>query len=73
VSLDPFFQLSLAEINEGCGLIFSDGVGNGFASATPLPSALPLFASGLGVMGFLTKRRKRKSRRCYRGLIKHFI
>jgi hypothetical protein len=27
---------------------------------TPLPAALPLFASGLGVMGFLTRRRKRK-------------
>jgi hypothetical protein len=30
-------------------------------SATPLPAALPLFASGLGVMGFLAKRRKRKT------------
>jgi hypothetical protein len=30
-------------------------------SSTPLPAALPLFASGLGVMGFLAKRRKRKS------------
>jgi hypothetical protein len=30
-------------------------------SATPIPAALPLFAAGLGVMGFLTKRRKRKS------------
>ena len=29
--------------------------------ATPLPAALPLFASGLGVMGFLAKRRKRKN------------
>jgi hypothetical protein len=25
-----------------------------------LPGALPLFASGLGVVGFLAKRRKRK-------------
>jgi hypothetical protein len=30
-------------------------------TTTPLPAALPLFASGLGVMGFLAKRRKRKS------------
>lgn len=30
------------------------------SSATPLPAALPLFATGLGVMGFLAKRRKRK-------------
>jgi hypothetical protein len=31
------------------------------ASATPLPAALPLFASGLGVMGLLGWRRKRKA------------
>jgi hypothetical protein len=30
-------------------------------SATPLPAALPLFASGLGVMGWLARRRKRKA------------
>ncbi len=29
--------------------------------ATPLPAALPLFASGLGVVGFLGLRRKRKA------------
>ena len=27
---------------------------------TPLPAALPLFAGGLGVMGLLARRRKRK-------------
>ena len=30
-------------------------------SATPLPAALPLFAGGLGVMGLLGRRRKRKA------------
>lgn len=30
-------------------------------STTPLPAALPLFASGLGVLGLLARRRKRKS------------
>jgi hypothetical protein len=30
-------------------------------SATPLPAALPLFASGLGAMGLLGWRRKRKA------------
>jgi hypothetical protein len=30
-------------------------------ATTPLPAALPLFASGLGVMGFLAKRRRRKN------------
>lgn len=29
---------------------------------TPLPAALPLFASGLGVLGFFDWRRKRKAR-----------
>jgi hypothetical protein len=29
---------------------------------TPLPAALPLFATGLGVMGWLGRRRKRKAR-----------
>jgi hypothetical protein len=29
-------------------------------SATPLPAALPLFASGLGIVGFVARRRKRK-------------
>jgi hypothetical protein len=31
------------------------------ASATPLPAALPLFAGGLGVIGLLARRRKRKA------------
>jgi hypothetical protein len=31
------------------------------ASATPLPAALPLFASGLGVFGLLARRKKRKA------------
>jgi hypothetical protein len=32
----------------------------GHQGTTPLPAAFPLFASGLGLMGFLAKRRKRK-------------
>jgi hypothetical protein len=28
-------------------------------AATPIPAALPLFAGGLGLMGFLARRRKR--------------
>jgi hypothetical protein len=30
-------------------------------AATPLPAALPLFAGGLGMVGFLARRRKRKA------------
>jgi hypothetical protein len=33
----------------------------GFLAATPLPAALPLFAGGLGVMGLLGRRKKRKA------------
>jgi hypothetical protein len=36
-------------------------IANGSISTTPLPVALPLFASGLGVMGMLDWRRKRKA------------
>jgi hypothetical protein len=35
---------------------FVDG---GFATATPLPAALPLFAGGLGFVGYLALHRKR--------------
>jgi hypothetical protein len=31
------------------------------ATATPLPTALPLFATGIGGLGFLGLRRKRKA------------
>jgi hypothetical protein len=34
----------------------------GFAAATPLPAALPLFAGGLGALGLLGWRRKRTAR-----------
>jgi hypothetical protein len=32
-----------------------------FANSTPLPAALPLFASGLGVIGLLARRRRARS------------
>jgi hypothetical protein len=33
----------------------------GTFSATPLPAALPLFAGGLGMVGFLARRKKQKA------------
>jgi hypothetical protein len=49
----------------GCGTalwssLASDSSTIGDAGATPLPAALPLFASGLGALGLLGWRRKRK-------------
>ena len=38
-------------------------------SATPLPAALPLFATGLGALGLLGWRRKRKKRCCTCGCL----
>ena len=40
---------------------FSDVNRDGFAVATPLPGALSLFATGLGALGLLGWRRKRKA------------
>ena len=34
---------------------------NASLSSTPLPAALPLFATGLGVMGWLARRKKRNA------------
>jgi hypothetical protein len=34
---------------------------NGPVSATPLPAALPLFAGGLGMLGFISRRKKRNA------------
>jgi hypothetical protein len=56
----------------GDGIVFGGGAFSGFqihtesglveiAQATPLPAALPLFASGLGALGLLGWRRKRKA------------
>ncbi len=33
-------------------------------TSTPLPATLPLFAGGLGFVGYLTRRRKRSSKEC---------
>jgi hypothetical protein len=46
---------------EGGGSILDVGT-NGTWSATPLPATLPLFAGGLGFVGYLTKRRKQNAK-----------
>jgi len=61
--VDPIFAI---DPNDNYGslftLQFSEGIFNGIApQATPLPATLPLFASGLGALGLLGWRRKRKA------------
>jgi hypothetical protein len=41
-----------------CGI---EGAATADLSATPLPAALPMFAGGLGFVGWLTRRRKQKA------------
>jgi hypothetical protein len=50
-------------LTSGASLTFLSGhnYSSAAASATPLPAALPLFAGGLGVIGLLARRRKRKN------------
>ena len=62
VFVDPQFTIdpNFADANE-FQMQFSPGIGNGPLDATPLPAALPLFATGLGAMGLLGWRRKRKA------------
>jgi hypothetical protein len=60
--IDPTFQIAQGVTNASAyNFYFSDGIGNSPVSATPLPAALPLFAGGLGVIGLLARRRKRKA------------
>ena len=57
VNLDPYFTAP-----SGYLVLTSDGIGNASpVAATPLPAALPLFATGLGALGMLGWRRKRKA------------
>jgi hypothetical protein len=42
----------------GYSVLTSAGIGNGTLAATPIPAALPLFASALGGLGLFGWRRK---------------
>ncbi len=52
--LDPIFMAPA-----GYSILTSPGIGNGLA-VTPIPAALPLFTSGLGALGLLGWRKRRK-------------
>jgi hypothetical protein len=60
---DPFFFLDQSLVDLGYSITVSPGIGNSLevASATPLPAALPLFATGIGAFGLLGWRRKKKA------------
>lgn len=49
----PYYNLSLLTASGNQSMVY--------ANPTPLPGALPLFATGLGVVGLLARRRKRKA------------
>ena len=58
--IDPSFTIDGP--NSGAySIFFSEGFGNDSVPATPLPAALPLFATGLGALGLLGWCRKRKA------------
>lgn len=54
-----FFSNNTVSIDDGTHLIACNDCVS--ISSTPIPAALPLFASGLGAMGLLGWRRKRKN------------
>jgi hypothetical protein len=59
---DPYIYIDLSNSDPGqYSVLVSSNVGNSPLGATPLPAALPLFASGLGALGLFGWRRKRKN------------
>jgi hypothetical protein len=63
-SADPIFTPpAFDSAGNAITLEISAGIGNNSpAGATPIPAALPLFATGIGGLGLLGWRRKRKAR-----------
>jgi PEP-CTERM motif-containing protein len=60
---DLFVQVYYGPDGEPRGYPVGIGFNDKVSSATPLPATLPLFATGLGAMGLLGWRRKRKGRK----------
>jgi hypothetical protein len=58
--LQSQFNLRSVLANDIERLVFSDAVTFEPVSQVPLPATLPLFATGLGALGLLSWRRKRK-------------
>jgi hypothetical protein len=58
--VDPYFT-----VPDGYSILTSPGIGNSLAAVTPIPAALPLFATGLGVLGLLSRRRKKAAARSW--------
>jgi hypothetical protein len=60
-----FTEMVYSQVSAGNYDIYSTAASGSVSvtavAATPLPAALPLFAGGLGVMGFFANRRKRKN------------
>jgi hypothetical protein len=48
-------------MNTSDGSVSSAGAYEPELSATPLPATFPLFAGGLGVFGFISRRKKRNA------------
>jgi hypothetical protein len=59
MSIDPFTGFQNLGDSNNYRLLFSPGVED--IAGTPIPAALPLFASGLGALGLFVRRRKRAS------------
>jgi hypothetical protein len=60
LNFDGITSWTLTDQTSGTVTLMDDITLNG-GTATPLPAALPLFAGGLGVIGLLARRRKRKA------------
>jgi hypothetical protein len=57
-SIDPSFQIGPGFSDYS--IVFSDGIADPVA-ATPLPATFPLFAGGLGFVGYLARRKSRNT------------